>query len=154
MDKNVDLSKLIDEILRDSREMVLATSVNNIPWTCVLVFGHDDKYNLYWMSQEDTRHSKEIVKNPRVAAVVNKQPTGENAKGLQIGGNAYKLETEKEIGAAREFFAKRGGDLPLPETPQEAEPISPGSSWYILKPEKIYVYYGPLFGYERKEFIP
>ena len=47
MDKDVDLSKLIDEILRDSREMVLATSVNNIPWASVLVFGHDDKYNLY-----------------------------------------------------------------------------------------------------------
>src|SRR4030067_1219925 len=119
MDKNVDLSKLIEEILRDSREMVLATSVNNIPWTCVLVFGHDDKYNLYWMSQENARHSKEIIKNPKVAAVVNKQPTGENAKGLQIEGNAYKLETEAEIGAAREFFAQRGGELRRPETPEE-----------------------------------
>lgn len=152
--QNPDLRELIREILRDSREMVLATSSNNIPWAAVLVFGHDENFNLYWMSQENARHSKEIVKNPKVAAAINKQPTGENAKGLQIEGNAYKLEMDEEIGAAREFFAKRGGDLTLPKTPAEAEPISPGSSWYILKPTKIYVYYGPLFGYDRKEYIP
>jgi len=149
-----DLRSLVEEILRDSREMVLATCQDGKPWAATLVFGHDENFNLYWMSREDTRHSREIAKNSKVAAAVNKQPTGENAKGLQIEGNAYKLEKEEEIGAAREFFAKRGGDLPLPKTPQEAEPISPDSSWYVLKPTKIYVYYDPLFGYERKEFIP
>ncbi|OGD94937.1 hypothetical protein A3F02_02810 [Candidatus Curtissbacteria bacterium RIFCSPHIGHO2_12_FULL_38_9b] len=152
--QNPDLPSLIQEILRDTREMVLATCADSVPWTATLVFGHDENLNLYWMSQENTRHSRELAKNPKVAATINKPPTGENAKGLQIEGNAYKLETAEEIGAAREFFVKRGGDLPLPKTPQEAEPISPDSSWYVLKPTKIYVYYDPLFGYERKEFIP
>ncbi|MBI2012566.1 pyridoxamine 5'-phosphate oxidase family protein [Candidatus Curtissbacteria bacterium] len=147
MEAEVDLRSLIEEILRDSREMILATSNGSNPWATTLVFGHDEDFNLYWMSPDDTRHSRELAKNPQVAAAINKQPTGENAKGLQIEGNGYKLEKEEEIGAAREFFVKRGGDLPLPKTPQEAEPISPGSSWYVLKPSKIYVYYGPLFGY-------
>jgi len=153
MDKNPDLRHLIEEILRDSREMVLATFSSKGPWVATLVFGHDDKFNLYWMSQDSVRHSQEIAKNSQVAAVVNKQPTGENSKGLQIEGNAYKLETEEEIGAAREFFAKRGGVEKLPKTPKDAEPITPGSSWYVLKPGKIYIFYGPLFGYDRKEFI-
>lgn len=150
----VEIEELIEEILRDTRELVLGTVNGNTPWLSTLVFGHDENFNLYWMSKEDTRHSQEIAKNSKVSAVVNKQPSGENAKGLQIEGNAYKLETAEEIGAAREFFAKRGGTLPLPETPTEAEPISPGSSWYVLKPTKIYVFYGPLFGYERKEYAP
>lgn len=148
----IELEELIQEILRDTREMVLATANGNTPWVSTLVFGHDDNFNLYWMSKEDTRHGDELAKNPKVAAVVNKQPTDEDAKGLQIEGNAYKLETAEEIGAAREFFAKRGGNLPLPVTPTEAEPISPDSSWYVLKPTKIYVFYGPLFGYEKKEY--
>ena len=155
MADQVNLRPLIEEILRDSREMVLATASEKGPWVTTLVFGHDADFNLYWMSQESVRHSQEIVKNPKVAAVVNKQPTGQGQdKGLQIEGNAAKLTKEEEIGAAREFFAKRGGNLPLPKTPEEAEPISPGSSWYVLKPAKIYVYYGPLFDYDRKEFIP
>lgn len=154
MDKDADLSKLIDEILRDSREMVLATSLNNIPWACVLVFGHDEDLNLYWISSENTRHSREIEKNPNVAATVTKEPTGGGQdKGLQIEGEAYKLIDKKEIGAAREFFAKRGTPLDLPKTADEAEPISKDMSWYVLKPTKIKIIYGPLFGYEAKEFI-
>lgn len=153
MKTEVDLRSLIEEILRDSREMVLATSDGLNPWVATLVFGHDENLNLYWMSQDNVRHSRELTKNPKVAAVVNKQPTdGKSDKGLQIEGHASKLTTEEEIGAAREFLAKRGGDLPLPTSPEEAEPITPNTSWYIVKPTKIYVYYMPLFGYERKEY--
>ena len=154
MAKDVDLSKLIDEILRDSREMVLATCANNVPWASVLVFGHDKGPNLYWISFENTRHSKEIEKNPNVSATVTKEPTGDGQdKGLQIQGLARKLKEEEIFDAAREYFAKRGTPK-MPETLEEANALAKGRSWYVLKPTKIQVLYGPLFGYEAKEFIP
>lgn len=154
MAKDAGLRKLIDEILRDSREMVLATSVNNIPWACVLVFGHDKDLNLYWISFENTRHSQEIVKNPNVSATVTKEPTGGGQdKGLQIQGLTRKLKEEEILGAAREYFAKKGTPK-KPQTLEDANTLAKGRSWYVLKPTKISIIYGPLFGYERKEFIP
>lgn len=154
MDKDVDLRKLIDEILSDSREMVLATCANNIPWSAVLVFGHDKDFNLYWISFENTRHSQEIEKNPSVAATVTKEPTGDGQdKGLQIQGQARKLKEEEILGAAREYFAKRGTPK-MPETLEDVNTLAEGRSWYVLKPTKIKVLYGPLFGYEAREFIP
>ena len=154
MNKNEDLRKLIDEILRDSREMVLATSVNSIPWACVLVFGHDKDLNLYWISFENTRHSQEIEKNPNVSATVTKEPTGGGQdKGLQIQGLARKLKEEEILGAAREYFIKRGTPK-MPATLEDANSLAEGRSWYVLKPTKIKVLYGPLFGFEAKEYTP
>ncbi len=151
--KDGDLRELVREILRDSREMVLATSLNNIPWAAVLVFGHDENFNLYWMSDTEARHSLELAKNPNVAATITKEPAGGGKdKGLQIQGTARKLEEEEVLGAAREYFAKRGTPR-MPTTLEEANELAEGRSWHILKPEKIFVIYGPLFGFSRKEFI-
>lgn len=152
---SVDLTELIGEILRDSREMVLATTGEGGPWAASLVFGHNENYNLYWTSQDDSRHSLDLAKNPQAAVVINKEPTnGDGDKGLQLEGKAYKLTNETEIlGAAREYYAKRGA-LELPDTVEEIEPFSPGASWFVFKPSKIYIFYGPLFGFERKELVP
>lgn len=154
MDKNPDLRQLIEEILRDSREMVLATVSARGPWAATLVFGHDQNLNLYWISFDNTRHTHELEKNPQVAATINKQPTGGGQdRGLQIEGMAYRLSQEEILGAAREYFAKR--ETPkMPKTLDDVNTLTEGRSWFVLRPTKIYVYYGPLFGYDRKEFIP
>jgi len=152
--QDVNLRELIEEILRDTREMVLATASEKGPWVTTLVFGHDQNLNLYWISYEVSRHTKELDKNPQVAAVVNKQPTGGgNDKGLQVEGKAFSLKEEEILPAAREYFAKRGTPH-MPTTLEEANELAEGRSWFVLRPTKIYVYYGPLFGYDRKEYTP
>lgn len=154
MEENAELVELIKEILRDSRELILATSENNIPWVAVLVFGHDENFNLYWISDKDTKHSLQLETNPKVAATVTKEPTGNGQdKGLQIEGEARVLRDEEILSAAREYFAKRGSPK-LPKTQEEANTLAEGRSWYVLKPAKFYVIYGPLFGYDRKEYTP
>lgn len=150
--ENVDLKSLVEAILRQSRDLVLATSSNNIPWAAELVFGHDKDFNLYWISDENARHSQELVKNPQVAAVVTVQPAGEiKNRGLQIQGQARKLKEGEILGAAREYFAKRG-TTKLPATLNDINDLSQGRSWYTLKPTKIYILDEELFGYERKEY--
>lgn len=154
MTEDVDLRTLIEEILRDNREMVLATAHSNAPWAATLVFGHDQDLNLYWVSDQNSRHSQELDKNPQVAAVINKPHEGEGKdKGLQIEGKAAGLEEEKIVGAAREYFAKRG-TTKLPETLEDVNTLTQGRSWYVLKPDKILIIYEPLFGYGRKEYTP
>ncbi|KKS03531.1 MAG: hypothetical protein UU56_C0019G0009 [Candidatus Curtissbacteria bacterium GW2011_GWA2_41_24] len=134
--------------------MILATFSAKGPWVATLVFGHDANFNLYWISFDNTRHTVELEKNPQVAAAINKQPTGGGQdKGLQIEGKAMRLPEEQILGAAREYFAKRGTPH-MPKTLEEVNTLTEGRSWFVLKPTKIYIYYGPLFGYERKEFVP
>lgn len=152
--QDVDLKSLVEAILTESRDLVLATSFKNIPWASELVFGHDEDFNLYWVSDENARHSQELEKNPQVAAVITVQPVGEiKNKGLQIQGIARKLKEEEILGAAREYFAKRG-TTKLPQTLQDVNDLSLNRSWYTLKPTKIYIIDEELFGHERKEYSP
>lgn len=149
-----DLRLLIESILSQSRDLVLATAQSNIPWAAELVFGHDGDFNLYWISDIDTRHSRELKKNPKVAAVITVQPAGEiKNRGLQIEGVARELKEEEIVGAAREYFAKRGTPH-MPKTLEEVNKLTKGRSWYTLKPSKIYILDEALFGYDRKEYIP
>lgn len=146
------LRKLIEEILQNTRELSLATAVENIPWCAVLVFGHDKNLNLYWVSYENARHSVEIEKNKNVAATITMQPTGNGQdKGLQIQGEARKLKEEEILGAAREYFAKRGTDK-MPKTVEDVNKLLEGRSWYTLKPTKMFVLCAPLFNFDRKEY--
>ena len=146
-----DLYPLIEEVLANSREMVLATTNNDTPWASALVYGHDKDFHLYWVSFDKSRHTLEVLKNPKVAAVINRQPTGgDQDKGLQIEGRAQKLEENRILSVAREFYAKRGKDVP--NTLEELEKLPADMSWYELVPEKIHIYYGPLFGFKRQEY--
>jgi len=147
-----DLRLLIESILSQSRDLILATAQDNIPWAAELVFGHDADFNLYWISDIDTRHSRELKKNPKVAVVVTVQPAGEiKNRGLQIEGVARELKEEEVVGAAREYFAKRGTPH-MPKTLEEVNKLTQGRSWYTLKPTKIYILDEELFGYKRKEY--
>ncbi len=146
---DVDLKLLIEDILTNSREMILATCANSIPWASTLVFGHDENFNLYWISDEKTRHSQELVKNPQVSAALN--VAGSKNKGLQIQGEARQLKEEEIVGAAREYFAKRG-TTKLPQTLEDVNDLTRGRSWYVLKPTKIFILDEGLFGFERQEY--
>ncbi len=151
---DIDLRHLVEEVLGECRDMILATTDSNRPWAAELVFGHDANFNLYWLSDVSARHSRELEKNPNVAAVITVQPVGEiKDRGLQIEGIARKLEEEKIVGAAREYFAKRGTPK-MPKTLEEVNKLTEGRSWYVLKPTKIYILDEKLFGYERKEYQP
>ncbi len=146
-----DLVPLIEEILDNSREMVLATANGGAPWAATLVYGHDKDYHLYWISFDKSRHTQQILNNSKVAAVINIQPTGGGQdKGLQIEGTAQKLDDNRILSVAREFYAKRGKDVPKSE--EELAKLPDDMSWYELTPEKIYVYYGPLYGFDRQEY--
>lgn len=66
------------------------------PWISPVVFGYDKNYNLYWFSDKDSKHSKLIAQNPRVAVVIfdSKAPEG-TGDGVYIVGKAKQL-TERE----------------------------------------------------------
>ncbi len=58
-------------IIDTNRYMVLATSGNSgDPWAAVVFYTFDKKYNFYFLSAVDSRHSKNIAENQNIAFVI------------------------------------------------------------------------------------
>ncbi len=88
--------------------MQLATSVNNQPWNCNVYYLVDDEINLYWASLPTRRHSREIAKNPKVAAaiVVNNQ-IGQPVIGVQVEGRVEIVNDADQIKPIALKYAER-----------------------------------------------
>lgn len=103
-----DLRKLVEEYLKEAKLMQLATSIYNQPWVCSVWFAADDKLNIYWFSSTTRRHSKEVVKNKKVAAaMVIPQSPKDPPRGLQLEGTAELLTNQKDIAKAISVYADR-----------------------------------------------
>ncbi|MCL4418874.1 pyridoxamine 5'-phosphate oxidase family protein [Patescibacteria group bacterium] len=103
-----DVKKLIRDYLEEAKLMQLATSADNQPWTCSVWFGFDEDLNIYWFSSTTRRHSREVVKNPKVsAAIVLPHTPKDKPRGLQLQGIAEQITSKKEIVKATLLFAGR-----------------------------------------------
>lgn len=102
------LRKLIEDYLKEAKLMQLATSVNNQPWVCSVWFATDENLNIYWFSPITRRHSKEVIKNQKVAgAIVLPQTPKAPPRGLQFQGAAQLLTKKEDIGKAISVYAER-----------------------------------------------
>ncbi len=106
MESKKDLRKLIAGYLKEATVMQLATSVDNRPWACTVNFAADKDLNLYWMSSINRRHSREIMRNSRVAGaiVVSKAPH-HRPQGIQFEGTAEVLTRKADIAMCMFLFA-------------------------------------------------
>jgi len=104
----MDLKKLIEDYLKEVKLMQLATSANNQPWVCSVWFGFDEDLNIYWFSSTTRRHSKEVMKNPKVsAAIVYPHTPKDPPRGLQLEGTAELLTKKEDIAKARSVYEGR-----------------------------------------------
>jgi uncharacterized protein YhbP (UPF0306 family) len=141
-----DLEKLVKSILDQGYLMSLATVDESGPWVSDLIFVPED-LNLYWISEEDTRHSKAILQNSKVAATITiSNRGGEDNVGLQIEGLAEKVE-----GDILEIAIKHRLKRNKPAPKAVGEILDPEESWYLLKPTKIEIIYEPKWGFDKKE---
>ncbi|MEK7186412.1 MAG: pyridoxamine 5'-phosphate oxidase family protein [Patescibacteria group bacterium] len=94
----MDLRKLIEDYLREAKLMQLSTAVNNQPWTCSVWLAADKDLNIYWFSSTTRRHSKEVMKNPKVGgAIVLPHTPKDPPRGLQFEGTAELLTKKSDI---------------------------------------------------------
>lgn len=107
MDK---LEKLINNYLRQSHMMQVATVSGRKPWVATVYYVVDDELNLYWASPEKTNHSQHIRKNSNVAVavpVVHKK--NKPVVGLQAEGQANIIENIKLCEKIAEKYASEFG---------------------------------------------
>lgn len=141
-----DIKKLIMSVLDQGYLMTLATSDENGVWASDVIFVHDGTLGIYWLSETGTRHSKAIMRNPRVAGTITlSNSKGEENKGIQFEGNAEKIEDDV-LEIAVKHRAKRGKQAPS----RVGEILGEGESWYRITPTKIELIYEPLYGFKKQ----
>ena len=145
----IDIKKRILEILSKTHLMSLATHDDTGPWVADVIFIYDEDFNIYWMSDPETRHSKAILKNNKVAgSITYSTKSKEPNLGIQFEGTAEQLQGV-QFELLVKHLAKRG--YPKPELAQAKE-ILDGDLWYKLTPSKIFLIDEENFGYDRKSF--
>lgn len=88
--------------------MQLATSLDNQPWVCHVWFAADEDLNIYWFSSIARRHSKEVIKNNKIAgAIILPQPPKDLPRGLQFQGMAEMLTKQEDIDKAIAAYQDR-----------------------------------------------
>jgi len=91
--------------------MTIATANSNgKPWVSPVGFIADKRNNLFWVSNQDSVHSKNISNRPEVAIViVGKLPDG-STDGLYFDATASEITAEDEIEYAIKVLVRRPKD--------------------------------------------
>jgi len=126
--------------------MSLATTDDAGTWVADVIHIWDDDLNLYWMSDPNVRHSKAILRNPRVAAAITASNKIKEANfGVQLSGIAQKLEG-MHWDLCVKHLMKRGYP-----SPSKAFDVLQGDSWYMIKPDFFDLIDEANFGFEKQK---
>ncbi|MCR5454129.1 MAG: pyridoxamine 5'-phosphate oxidase family protein [Bacteroidales bacterium] len=99
--------KIIDFISKH-HVLTLATSAGNQPYCCQCFYTYDQERNIFIVkTNEDTRHTQELMQNPRVAVsiVLETEEIGK-IQGLQTTGEAIFYEGDR-LKEATKTYLKR-----------------------------------------------
>jgi uncharacterized protein YhbP (UPF0306 family) len=141
----MNIRKRILEVLENTHLMSLGTIHGKNVWVSDVIFIHDNKLNMYWMSDPDTRHSRALLKNKKVAGTITATTkSGTPNFGIQFSGNAEKINGPRHDLAVK-HFKKRGK-----KKPKESDDVLQGDCWYVLKPSKIELIDEENFGFEKR----
>jgi len=84
--------------LKTQKLMVVATS-DDFPWIATVYYAFDDNLDLYFLSDPETLHCKQLARNSCVAVAIvdSRQSINEPKRGLQISGVAEEVSDMKKI---------------------------------------------------------
>lgn len=139
-----NIKDLVREVLEKGYVMSLGTLDENGVWVADVTYVYDENFNLYWISDPNTRHSKAILNNKKAAGTITVSVNGEKDIGAQFEGIAEKLNGP-QYELAKKHYAKRAKKIP-----KETDDILGQNSWYMLRPVKIELIYEKYYGFEKK----
>ena len=132
------LTKKFLEYLSRNRLMALGTARDNKPWGATVFFAYDKNCNLFFYSSENTKHCKNIVKNPYVSIVINQEWSNKGLiRGAQILGKATKVSNKN----LRHFYGIYKARF------NWADKFAADHTLYIIKPVEIWYIDQKLFGH-------
>lgn len=99
-----DLRGRIEAYLDAHVALSLATQGSDGPWAASLYYARDGD-RLIFVSDPQTRHGRNIEREPRVAATVHDEERDwRRIRGLQLAGLARRLASDEETAAARAVY--------------------------------------------------
>ncbi|MBI4449496.1 pyridoxamine 5'-phosphate oxidase family protein [Candidatus Uhrbacteria bacterium] len=141
------LRSRIREVLDRGYFIHLATMDDAGPWACTLIYIHDDDLRLYWMSDPDTRHSKAITANAKVAAAITVSEPHTPNLGVQVTGTATVLRGRRYDLAVKHFVKRRKAP------PSKVVDVLQGDKWYCLTPTSFELIDEEHFGFEKQRLV-
>ena len=119
-------------------------------WSNPVYFAWDDKFNLYFISQMNSRHMQNLNKNPRIAVSIYKTEQKGDVEGIQLEGMGKilsKKDSKEEIQHAYDTYYGRAGKGP------DVQGYINNPTWLYVKitPEQIYYFDTKIFGEERQK---
>ncbi len=142
----IDLKSRVKEVLEQGYLLSLGTIDGAGVWVADVIYVSDEKFNIYWMSSPDFRHSKAIAQNPKVAGTITvSQNRSELDFAVQLEGVAEKLSGPQLV-VSTKFLLKKGKPAPS----MVVNILKEGYCWYKLTPTKIELIDRKNFGFERQ----
>lgn len=104
--KGADKAK---KIIKDNIYCVISSSSKDgKPWISPVFYGYDGNYNIYWISDKNSRHSKLIRNNPQVAIVIfNSQAPEGKGDGVYFEAMVKEINDREEAQKAFKIRDKR-----------------------------------------------
>ncbi len=107
MTNNAKIKETVLKYLKEHYTLTLATAGDETPWATA-VFYANDGFFLYFLSDPESRHSKDIAENPVVAVTVNEDyHDWRKIKGIQMEGKAELVATEDEWSKAVAIYVAK-----------------------------------------------
>ncbi|MBI4099729.1 pyridoxamine 5'-phosphate oxidase family protein [Candidatus Microgenomates bacterium] len=99
-----DFNLLARKIIEKNQYMTLGTN----GWVSPVCYVFDAKFNLYWASPPNARHSQNIAKNPAISVAIfdSRQDVGTGV-GLQIEGMAKKVTLAEFPEVLKTYFGHK-----------------------------------------------
>ena len=109
------MDQKIIKFIKRHHVLTLATTSEQGPYCANAFYAYDEKRNrLIFTSSEDTRHAKEMIKSPRVAAsIVWETKLVGRIQGLQLTGTIVKGDSEAKKQYIKRFPYTAVADLSL-----------------------------------------
>ena len=112
----------IQQMLGLHNTLTLATVNNGAPWAASVFYASDAGLNIFFVSDQRTRHAGDMLANPAVALAINADVDSWNdVRGLQIEGEAAIVTGAERARALAVYLAKFVSVKALFETPRSAD---------------------------------
>jgi len=140
------------QYLQSQKLMSLATYTDK-PWVCTVYYAVDDAFNLYLITEPNTKHARDIVANTIVACAISDshQKVTDKKEGVQIEGFCSQLSEDNKIKEALTLWNKANPGF---EQIINWESIQQGKikgRVYLVKPTSIKYFNESLYGPEEFE---
>jgi uncharacterized protein YhbP (UPF0306 family) len=149
------LATSIQDIL-DSNPLCAIATVNdsNCSHIHTAYFAFDSSYHLFFLSDPDTRHCRNLAKNPTVAVAIydSRQPWEQSKRGLQLFGSCLEAAGRLKVQAHLKYVARFVGYGSWFHALSAAERKAFRSRFYAIRVDSLTLFDEVTFGEE--VFVP